>query len=444
MKSGVRIRIVDHASRRELVVEPRNFKGRLIHGLPEVRCPFGETYLEFYFAEPSNENAIGLYKKGTRVIPDLSSLDRFAHAPWTTGRMEGLLDAPFLQLTPGTRDGIVLDEVYDSLCSALEPVEDALLVLLDEQRRAEEDETSRHILNKVTRALREAFLHLPSEDYGWLSAKTRDARSSGGKEVGPGAPPSAAGEDGSAEGNNAESGDRSGGELGDAGNTAGEDATFGEYIPEPLERADPQKSFFEYAGPLHKLMISPASSVIGIGERKKLRAVARDRSSRVIDSGLDYEWRIVEGTGGIEGTDSPFADYIAPDEPCVASIELHVRQGNVQLTANALVTVTAELIRRGSGGEAGSASRRGLPGYTYVKAPGELWRSRFDAEKTVIVINNAHADFIYASRQAMTKLRYITHLFAKELVLANFPEASKEELLERMIELSLYTDENLK
>ena len=84
------------------------------------------------------------------------------------------------------------------------------------------------------------------------------------------------------------------------------------------------------------------------------------------------------------------------------------------------------------------------PGYTYVKAPGELWRSRFDAEKTVIVINNAHADFIYASRQAMTKLRYITHLFAKELVLANFPEVFKEELLERMIELSLYTDENLK
>ena len=189
-------------------------------------------------------------------------------------------------------------------------------------------------------------------------------------------------------------------------------------------------------------MISPASSVIGVGERKKLRAVARDRSSRVIDSGLEYEWRVVEGSGGIEGTDSPFAEYVAPEEPCVASIELRARQGDVERIANALITVTAELIRRGSGGE--SASRRGLPGYTYVKAPGELWRSRFDAEKTVIVINNAHADFIYASRQAMTKLRYITHLFAKELVLANFPEASKEELLERMIELSLYTDENLK
>ena len=249
IKSGVRIRIVDHASRRELVVEPRKFKGRLIHGLPEVRCPFGETYLELYFAEPSNENAIGLYKKGTRVIPNLSSLDHFAHAPWTTGRMEGLLDAPFLQLTPGTRDGIVLDEAYDSLCSALEPVEDALLVLLDEQRRAEEDEASRHILNKVTRALREAFLHLPSEDYGWLSAKTRDPRS-GGKDAGAaGATPSATGGDGSAEGNNEGTEDTSGAESAGVENTAGEDATFGEYIPEPLEPADPQKSFFRVRRP---------------------------------------------------------------------------------------------------------------------------------------------------------------------------------------------------
>jgi hypothetical protein len=52
-KSDVRIRIVDHASRRELIVEPRKFKGRLIHALPEPRCPFGDIYLELYFAEPS-------------------------------------------------------------------------------------------------------------------------------------------------------------------------------------------------------------------------------------------------------------------------------------------------------------------------------------------------------------------------------------------------------
>ena len=429
-KSGVRIRIVDHASRRELVVEPRKFKGRLIHALPEVRCPFGEVYLELYFAEPSQENAIGLYKHGTRVMPSISSLDHFARTPWTANQIEGIVDASFLQLTPGTRDGIVLDDAYESFCVALRDVEETLIGLLDEQRRAEEEEASRQILGRVTRALREAFLHLPTEEYGWLAAKTRESRR-----------PVADGTDGSGDGSG-KTGSASGDGLTVSSETVtGDDASFGEYIPEPMEVAEAQKSFFDFAGPLHKLMVSPASSVIGVGEKRKLKAVARDRSGRVIDSGLDYEWRVLEGGGVIEGIDAAYAEYIAPEEPCVATVELRVTQGETTVAASALITVTAELIHRPSGG---GASRRGLPGYTYRRAPGELWRSRYDAETSIIVINNAHADFIYASRQGMTKIRYIARLFAKELVLANFPEASKEELLERMVELTLYTEENLK
>lgn len=433
-RSGVRIRIVDHASRRELVVEPRKFKGRLIHALPELRCPFGEVYLELYFAEPSQDNSIGLYKQGTRVIPSIASLDHFSSPPWTSSQIEGIIDAGFLQLTPGTRDGIVLDEAYESFCIALQPLEANLLELLDERKRAEEEEASRQILGRVTRALREAFLHLPSEEYGWLAAKTHDSKRpvAGGAGGSPGP--------GGAVGGQAAQGASAPGDA--AFLQSAQDASFGEYIPEPLEKPDAQKDFFEFAGPLHKLMISPASSVIGVGEKRKLKAVARDRAGRVIEAGLDYEWRILEGGGSMEGIDAAYAEYAAPDEPCVASIELRVRQGENELAANALITVTAELIGR-SGGGSGS-SRRGLPGYTYQRAPGELWRSRYDAEKYVIVINNAHADFIYASRQGITKVRYIARLFAKELVLSNFPEAGKEELLERMVELTLYTEENLK
>lgn len=62
----------------------------------------------------------------------------------------------------------------------------------------------------------------------------------------------------------------------------------------------------------------------------------------------------------------------------------------------------------------------------------------------MIVINNAHADFIFASRQPTTKIRYIAHLFVKELVLSNFPETDKGDLLERIVELTLYVEENLK
>ena len=93
-KSGVRIRIVDHASRREYAVEPRKFKGRLIHQLPEIRNPFGEVYLELYFSESPEEATIGLYRRGTRVLPDISRLDAFARAPWNSRRLEGIVDVP--------------------------------------------------------------------------------------------------------------------------------------------------------------------------------------------------------------------------------------------------------------------------------------------------------------------------------------------------------------
>ena len=91
-----------------------------------------------------------------------------------------------------------------------------------------------------------------------------------------------------------------------------------------------------------------------------------------------------------------------------------------------------------------SELKHGLPGYTFQRAPGELWRSRYDTDQNVIVINNAHRDFVYASRSKSLKLRYIARLFAKEMVCKNFPGQTPGQLLERMIELSLYTEENLK
>jgi len=443
-KSGVQIRILDHPSRRELTVEPRKYKGRLIHQLPEVRCPFGEVYLELYVAESQEEAAISLQRQGTRVLSDITKLDYFARSPWNTKQIEGFIDVTFLQITPGTRDGIVQDEAYESLCIALEPVEAALGALLEEQRRAEEEEASRQVLHRVTRAFREAFLHLPSEDYSWLAARINEPKK-GSKGVKTMGPTGASAEAGSANEDKTQAAIESPEAPSEADLKAPKSASsaeFGEYIPESLEKKEPQKEFFEFAGPLFKLMISPASSVIRVGERKKLKAVARDRAGRAVEDDIAFEWRIAEGGGALEGIDSLYSEYVAPEEPCVVRIELHATQNDLTLAASAIITVTAELIKHSVAME--GAMRRGLPGYTYQKAPGQLWRSRYDVDNSVIIINNAHADFIYASRQPMTKLRYITRLFAKELVLANFPEATKEEILERLVELTLYTEENLK
>jgi hypothetical protein len=106
----------------------------------------------------------------------------------------------------------------------------------------------------------------------------------------------------------------------------------------------------------------------------------------------------------------------------------------------ALITVTHELLAQiGSA----SAPSQGLPGYTFERAPGESWRSRFDLNRHVIVINNGHRDFVYASRSKALKLRYLVRLYAKELVLHNFVGLPADQLLERMVELSLRTEEHL-
>ena len=119
---------------------------------------------------------------------------------------------------------------------------------------------------------------------------------------------------------------------------------------------------------------------------------------------------------------------------------MRATQGDTTATAEALVTVTDSLLPE----RPKTDSRAGLPEYTFEKRPGELWRSRYDVERNVIVINNGHRDFVYAARNKSLKLRYVCRLFAKELVVHNFPGYSADELLERMIELQLYTEENLR
>jgi len=91
-----------------------------------------------------------------------------------------------------------------------------------------------------------------------------------------------------------------------------------------------------------------------------------------------------------------------------------------------------------------SMPAQGLPGYTLEHAPGKLWRSRFDSDQNVIVVNSGHRDYVFAARAKALKLRYLVRLYAKEMVLRNFPGLRGEELLDRLVELSLYTEEQLR
>lgn len=202
-----------------------------------------------------------------------------------------------------------------------------------------------------------------------------------------------------------------------------------------------QRAFFEYAGPLHSVRIAPAASTVAVGASRRLRALARDTSRRHVTESVEFAWRVREGAGRIEDASAEYATYHAPEEPGLARIGVTARQGEAKCEAEALVTVTDSLLPETKERSSGS---HGLPGYTLVHAPGMLWRSRYEAEQNLIVVNSGHRDYAFTSRAKALKLRYLVRLYAKEMVRKNFPGLRGEELLDRMIELSLYTEEHLR
>jgi histidine kinase/DNA gyrase B/HSP90-like ATPase len=413
----VTVKVVDRTGRKELVVVPRQFTGRLLHNLNPGETKYGDIYLELYLSDPGSSNQIGLYRRGTRVIASITELEQFQKDPWAAGYLQGVVDAPFLNLTPGTRQGILRDDKFNTFYRAMQPVENHLLQIIEDQRKAEEERSSRRILRRVQRALKEAFLRLPQEEYDWFDIHVGKSQKKPGNLFSSG-PVSGS----SQEKNNLGSNDSK-----DEMEPDSDDAT--------------QKQFFEYAGPLFSVLISPKSSVVSVDKRKKYRVVCRDRSRRIVLENLKYLWEVVEGEGQLIENSNESVIFVAPAEPCLTTLKVTVHQSTTTCTDEALITITDSLLDQSS---KSGKKNKGLPGYTYRRAPGEMWRSRYDVDKNVIIINNGHRDFVYAGKQKRRKLRYISSLFCKELVRHNFPGMPVDELLERMIELSLYTEEHLK
>ena len=409
----VRITVIDKLARKQYQVEPRKFEGRLLHQLPAVRSPFGEAYAELYLTEPDEDCRVALTRGGTRVIEDLGTLPGLERPPWNSRYLQGLIDVPYLNLTPGTRSGIVHDERYASFVEGLVKLEAHLNDLIDAQRRAEEEQANRESLRVIQRAFREAMLVLPREEYDWFDIPSRIPQDSGASEPR---------------------------ERGLApGDIHGEEAVLG--VEEPQKEASAQRQFFDYAGPLHSVLISPTTSTVAVKESRRFRALPRDRSRRRVEEDLTFAWAILEGGGTLSSTSDQEITFEAPDSPVLVRLSVTVSQRDIRCSAEALVTVTDSLDLSVS---PSVANARGLPGYTFERAAGELWRSRFDAVRNLIVVNSGHRDFVFATRTRALQLRYIVRLYVKELVLRNFAGMQAEQIAERMVELSLYVEEKLK
>jgi hypothetical protein len=268
-------------------------------------------------------------------------------------------------------------------------------------------------MRAIQRAFHEALLALPREEYDWFDIQGR-ARHEGG----------------------------AGKPSGDGPMAASELEAALPGLVEPVPPLDaPQRQFFDYAGPLYSVVISPAASTVPLNELRTFRALPRDRSRRVVVNDLRFNWEILEGDGSLQGVSDQEVEYRAPAVPGLARIRVTVTQRETACRAEALVTITDSLEAAMS---PAVISARGLPGYTFERAAGELWRCRFDAERNIIVVNSGHRDFVFATRNRALQLRYLVRLYVKELVLKNFTGLPADQLLERMIELSLYAEEKLK
>jgi hypothetical protein len=405
----VRVTVIDKLARKQYEVEPRQFGGRLLHLLPSVRSPFGEAYAELYLTEPADDCRVALTRGGTRVIEDVATVPGLERPPWDSRYLQGLIDVPYLNLTPGTRSGIVHDDRYAALVEALAPLEAHLNGVIEAQRRAEEEQANQESLRAIQRAFREAMLALPREEYDWFDIQARSLQAGGTSEPRAQSP---AEEQGALTG-----------------------------LPEPREGESAQRHFFDHAGPLYSVVISPAASTLAVNQSRRFRALPRDRSRRRVEQDLLFTWEIAEGEGTLSSTSDQEVSFQAPSSPGLVRLSVAVSQLDVRSSAEALVTVADSI------GEAISpvvVNARGLPGYTFERAAGELWRSRFDTERNLIVVNNGHRDFVFARRTRALQLRYLVRLYIKELVLKNFAGLPAEQLAERMIELSLYVEDNLK
>jgi len=410
----VRVTVIDKLARKQYEVEPRAYEGRLLHQLPSVRTLFGDAYAELYLAEPADSCRVALTRVGTRVIEDLATLPGLEHSPWSSRYLQGLIDVPFLNLTPGTRSGIIHDERYAAWVDALPPLEAHLNGLIDEQRRAEEEQASQQSLRTIQRAFREAMLALPPEEYDWFDVQAR-SRAEGGPA-------------------------RPGGGDTAAATETGLDATeFG--VAEPPFKPGMQRQFFDCAGPLFSVVVSPAASTVPVTGLRRFRGLPRDRSRRRVVEDLLFAWEIVEGGGSLANATNQEVEYLASATPGLARLRITVTQREVVCTAEALLTITDSLEVAMT---PAVVNTRGLPGYTFERAAGELWRSKLDVERNLIVVNSGHRDFVFATRNRALQLRYLVRLYVKELVLRNFTGVPPEQLLERMIELSLYAEEKLK
>jgi histidine kinase/DNA gyrase B/HSP90-like ATPase len=410
LEKPVKLRIVDRVARgtapKDFLVVPQRYRGRRLDGL--VQFPVAghaPARVEIFIIDPEEARdappTVALTCGGAVVCDDVSRLESqdFARPPWSSGALEGAIDFPDLEVAPATRRGIVPGPAADAFFEALRSIEpEVLRVLADEKERrlSEEDE---NLAREIRKVFRPVARNLPQYDFFEISGRTL----SGERELG---------EEG------AHLGKRGGGGEGAESETS--------EVVDAGDVPDAEPEIFP-PGSLASVRIVPRRTRLLPGATRVVTAKAVDAAGRRILEGIEFSWTLREGAGTLSA-DGEKATFSAPAETGVMTIGVEARGRGGAAEAEAVIEVVEKL--------AGDKPDAGIPDPERIVDPAGDWRSRVAGRRWQY--NAAHPDYKAVVDEPRRRLRYLVHLFAKEIVLWNYGEPKDERLLERMVEVLTY------
>lgn len=411
LERGAELTIRDRVSRgtaqKHFVVKPQPFLGAPLAELHELAVPGHEdARVELYFVSGEDERTgrVVLACGGATVLDDIALVDGELPRPvWTTGRLEGVIDYPELEVAPGTRRGFAPNEAAEAFLRALAGLERELETRLAAESERSEAARTQTMARDIRRAFRSVASRLPEYELFDVKAGARDDAREDAREPG----------------------QRLGAALEASLATPARPeptsaAAERDDTPAPAHEADGQ--LFP-PGPLARVKLVPGNLRLPPEVTRSFRARALDADGRPASGPLDFRWRL-EGPGELVA-EADGARFTAPSTPALSVLHVLVHSGKLQAEATAELETSLELLGRERVG--------GIPEPRPIHAPGEPWRSRLVADAWEY--NESHPDYRTAAESDAGRLRYLIHLFAKEVVLRNFGRPGDGDLLERLVQV---------
>lgn len=383
LESRIQLTVDDAIRGQRETVRPREFNGRQLTEFSTISVAgHGHMKVRLHLLD-SSEGANGhtaLRVGGTSVWPSLTNYSEFNRAPWNTGRIEGYVDYPNLEVSPDRRD-VRKDQFFTAMVGSLAPVEARLIEIIKQEEERENEKLDREVIERLRKEFNELRTTLPAH-LDWFMGR-------GKKGEGPGPPP-----------------------------------------PPPLG--------YPPAGPLHRIRIVPEAINVELGHERSLRVEAFDEKSVPIDpTTLIVVWAMNRDadskTGALVNNQGPKAHFQAGSMPGAVTVQAQAVQRSFTKHASAVIVVVPI-----ASAPQPNPSARGprFPQVLGKNSPSDARRSWMEATFDMIYYNKAHPDFLASDRKPGTRMRYLEQLVAKELILYNEGNfRSPAEMLEEYVGL---------